>query len=494
MLGKTLLGAGGFVALLVAGGTALTGGCGSDDTSCTFATDTCTPSTSSGPMPCMTPADCDDMNECTEDTCAMSVCAHEPLPNFMTDCTGSRNNTCYEGACVGFDSTLTTTSSHSFVRDMDMQKLDVTSGLAVGADGAPADYAPVVLLVNETDLSTTIVHQAPVTGMSGDFRSIAGRLAVGTAGLASTTPSPTGTMEWTAPPPDVAATTDLNAVFALATGDTTAEYFVGGLGNPADMFQNVARRCTYDESQASPWGAAPCSILHITPSEAICSTSARMDVYGVFAAAKDKVWFAGSSVGASGDVRSTVAFYDGNDKSMCEGGFTGYSGEAWIDNSDADTIVPPDAGVIDASLLDIHGSGGDNVWACGKGGVILHYDGSAWTRREPADDGIEWSVAHTCAGVWATETDVFFAGHGAEISAATCTHAFLLHAHKDGDAWVFDKKTIFDFWSSCDANGAAKVQNNHVEMDPSGTLWLGGSTTDVQQNQVSIIVRLMKPE
>jgi hypothetical protein len=494
MLGKTFLGVGGFVALLIAGGTALIGGCGSDDTSCTFATDTCAPSTSSGPMPCTTPADCDDMNDCTDDTCAMSVCVHEALPNFITDCTGSRNNTCYEGACVGFESTLTTTSTHSFVRDMDMQKTVVSSGIAVGADGAPTAYDPVVLLVNEADLSTSIVHEAPTAGMPGDFRSIAGRLAVGAAGVVATTPSPTGTMEWTAPPPDVATTTDLDAVFALPTGETTAQYFVGGIGNPADEFQNVVRRCDYDGSQASPWGAAPCSILHITPSEAICSTSARMDVHGIFAASKDKAWFAGSSVGPTGDVRSTVAFYDGNNKSMCEGGFNGYSGEVWIDNGDADTIVPPDEGVIDASLLDIHGSSGDNVWACGKGGVILHYDGSTWTRQDPADDDIDWSIAHTCAGVWATETDVFFAGQGAAISAPTCTHAFLLHARKDGDTWAFDKKTIFSFWSSCDANGASKVQNNHVEMDPSGTLWLGGSTTDVQQNQVSIIVRLKKPE
>lgn len=491
MLAKTFLGAGGVVGLLIAGVAALAGGCGGDDPDCTFASPECT-STGAAPTPCATPADCDDMNECTTDTCAMSVCAYEPLPDFMTECSGARGNTCYSGVCVAFESTLATTSTHSFVRDMDMQKTEVTSGLAVGAEGSPTDFTPVVSLVNEGDLTQSIVHEASITGMTGDFRAIAGRLAVGSAGVAATTSSESGTMEWSAAP-DVAATTDLNAVFALSTGEDTADYFVGGLGEAGEMFENVVRRCSYDGSDPSPWGAGPCSIMHITPTAANCSTSARMDVHGIFAASRDKVWFAGSTVGPGGDLRSTVAFYDGNEKTMCEGGFSGYEGEIWFDNGDEDTFIEPDEGVLDPSLLAIHGTGEDNVWACGKAGVILHYDGSEWARRDPADDEIDWSVAHTCNAVWATETDVFFAGQGAEISEATCTHAFLLHAHKDGDDWVFDRRTIFDFWSSCDAEGSPKVQNNHVEMDPAGTLWLGGSTTDVQQNQVSIIVRLLKP-
>jgi len=209
MLGKTFLGAGGVVGLLIASGAALAGGCGGDDEDCTFAGPECT--TGTGPTPCTTPADCDDKNECTTDTCAMSVCAHEALPDFMTECSGARGDTCYGGVCVPFDSTLAVTSTHSFVRGMDMQKTEVSSGLAVGAEGTPTDFNPVVSLVNEGDLTTAdldncfsdnvfstsapanLEELAPcdATGNGGDFTAGALNLLVLIAEMAEAPPKDT---------------------------------------------------------------------------------------------------------------------------------------------------------------------------------------------------------------------------------------------------------------------------------------------------------------
>ncbi len=78
-----------------------------------------------------------------------------------------------------------------------------------------------------------------------------------------------------------------------------------------------------------------------------------------------------------------------------------YDGHAWSTMNSGD----------DGLLFDVWGSSGSDVWAVGDAGTILHYDGKAWT---------DWSLPGPDApdiwGVWGSSSqDVFFVGTAGNI-------------------------------------------------------------------------------
>ena len=88
-----------------------------------------------------------------------------------------------------------------------------------------------------------------------------------------------------------------------------------------------------------------------------------------------------------------------------------YDGTSWSRMQES-TGMPP--------LLQVWGSSGKDVFAVGTGGAILHYDGQSW-RDMPAPGG--WGGA--ISGIWGTSrTDVFAVGAG---------HGLM---HYDGASWV----------------------------------------------------------
>ena len=60
---------------------------------------------SAGEPECKVPRDCDDANECTDDTCEGGVCVHTPVPD-MTYCDDGDGCTyddyCDYGVCYGY--------------------------------------------------------------------------------------------------------------------------------------------------------------------------------------------------------------------------------------------------------------------------------------------------------------------------------------------------------------------------------------------------------
>lgn len=93
---------------------------------------------------------------------------------------------------------------------------------------------------------------------------------------------------------------------------------------------------------------------------------------------------------------------------------------------DGDAWTPAELGV-DVPLLNwSFGFGPDDVWTVGNGGTILHWDGSSWTRHalDPATDQDLW-------GIWGASTDDLWAvgGNGRAEGQATIYRW-------DGVAWT----------------------------------------------------------
>jgi len=99
----------------------------------------------------------------------------------------------------------------------------------------------------------------------------------------------------------------------------------------------------------------------------------------------------------------------GGDVDPCEAALSEW-GEIWqvsTDNSGLEGITP------DINLMDVWGSGPDDIYAVGFKGTILHNDGSGWSQMESGTED-------TLEGVWGyvlkdeqgqvTLTDVFAAG------------------------------------------------------------------------------------
>ncbi|MCG3133410.1 MAG: hypothetical protein HMLKMBBP_00567 [Planctomycetes bacterium] len=85
-------------------------------------------------------------------------------------------------------------------------------------------------------------------------------------------------------------------------------------------------------------------------------TGVASTLYGVWGASASEVWAVGVGPQSSG-LRPTLLRWDG---------------QAW-----APALVPPTAE--GAALYKVWGTAADDVWACGTLGVLLHFDGVAWT-------------------------------------------------------------------------------------------------------------------
>jgi len=92
----------------------------------------------------------------------------------------------------------------------------------------------------------------------------------------------------------------------------------------------------------------------------------------------------------------------------------------------------------DALLYDIWGSSGNDVFAVGTNGTILHYDGSSWKEM------ISGTTSYDLWGVWGSSgTDVFAVGENGII------------LHYDGTTWMtsfFGSGNHQDVWGSSGEN------------------------------------------
>lgn len=99
-------------------------------------------------------------------------------------------------------------------------------------------------------------------------------------------------------------------------------------------------------------------------------TDPTLTLFGVWGATEDEVW----AVGGSATARMTGAMFR-------------WDGAAW-----SEVVLPPEAADVDA-VYKVWGSAADDVWACGTGGVVLHFDGAAWTRVDVGTDQLLLTVA-----------------------------------------------------------------------------------------------------
>jgi hypothetical protein len=99
-------------------------------------------------------------------------------------------------------------------------------------------------------------------------------------------------------------------------------------------------------------------------------TDPALTLFGVWGATEDEVWAVGGDPSAGG----AAAMFR-------------WDGAAW-----SEVVLPPEAAGEDA-VYKVWGSAGDDVWACGTGGLVLHYDGAAWTRVDVGTDQLLLTVA-----------------------------------------------------------------------------------------------------
>ncbi len=100
-------------------------------------------------------------------------------------------------------------------------------------------------------------------------------------------------------------------------------------------------------------------IVRYTPSEGtsvVDVTDPEATLFGLWGTAEDDVWAVGGALGRPNGAE--VWHFDG---------------EAW-----SAVALPPDAAA-QGSMYKVWGSSADDVWVCGLGGVVLRWDGSAWT-------------------------------------------------------------------------------------------------------------------
>src|SRR6266404_9121241 len=93
-----------------------------------------------------------------------------------------------------------------------------------------------------------------------------------------------------------------------------------------------------------------------------------------------------------------------------------------------------------AALMSVHGTAADDVWLAGaddgKGGVVLHWDGSAWERLDPGVHADLWWVNATQGG------PVYFAGSNA--SFLRYDHGAFERLGTPG----LGKHTLFGVWAA----------------------------------------------
>lgn len=86
------------------------------------------------------------------------------------------------------------------------------------------------------------------------------------------------------------------------------------------------------------------------------STGVPVTLYGVWGASTDDVWSVGGNVDGS-QPRTALLHHDGN---------------SWTN-----VPLPPEAN--NRTLFKVWGRAADDVWVCGQAGLLLHFDGVAWS-------------------------------------------------------------------------------------------------------------------
>lgn len=125
-------------------------------------------------------------------------------------------------------------------------------------------------------------------------------------------------------------------------------------------------------------------------------TDPQITLFGLWGAAEDDVWTVGGDITGAG--RASIYHFDG---------------ATWT----AATL--PEDVAAGLAIYKVWGAASDDVWACGTDGVILHWDGLAWTRVESGTSTLLLTVAGGAAN------DVYaVGGYG---------NATVLHY--DGVAW-----------------------------------------------------------
>jgi hypothetical protein len=64
---------------------------------------------------------------------------------------------------------------------------------------------------------------------------------------------------------------------------------------------------------------------------------------------------------------------------------------------------------IKAGLLDIYGTSLNNIWVCGDGEYVGHFDGTGWYVSHPVP--FPWGSKHHLHGIWASGNNAFAVGH-----------------------------------------------------------------------------------
>lgn len=128
------------------------------------------------------------------------------------------------------------------------------------------------------------------------------------------------------------------------------------------------------------------------------TSSVRGDLWWIFLAGADDVWMAGAGGRVVHHVPSTGTL----DAEVLEAGFTiygiwgsgpddvyavggrpdsgGNAARVWHYDGDAWSALELPAGAASqAAMYKVWGTAADDVWVCGMAGVLLHFDGAAWT-------------------------------------------------------------------------------------------------------------------
>jgi hypothetical protein len=149
------------------------------------------------------------------------------------------------------------------------------------------------------------------------------------------------------------------------------------------------------------------------------------------------------------------------------------SADAFVRHFDGTSWTRMD-GVSDTQLQDIWAHSPNDVWAVGPNGVVAHYDGSAWTQsdlREIADVDLT-DACHELSlqAVWGSgPSDIWAVGYAYPSPAGPT-----LVLHYDGSKWtrepVTDTDGLFDVWGTA-ADDVWIVGSSGITHHFDGTEW-----------------------
>jgi hypothetical protein len=217
-------------------------------------------------------------------------------------------------------------------------------------------------------------------------------------------------------------------------------------------------------------------VLHYTPStgdftEEIVGGD-NLTFFGIWGTADDDVWTVGGDVGVASDAAALYHF----------------DGTAWSE------VLMPDAAESQFAMYKIWGSASDDVWVVGANGIVVRWDGSAWTDMESPTtrtlftingDGDDvyavggfgtGTIVHWDGSSWMDQSPSIsgqfngvFVGAGGPVAVGVSGGIWW----EDGGEWV------------ADARGPASFLDFHgAWQDENGDVWaVGGSISSLPLNQ-----------